>query len=429
MKKLLIFGSLVALSGILNAQNTFPTGVNTKVGIGTTSPTQALEITTSLADDGIKINQTGVGGAALQLNNASVGGHRYGLFSYGSGSPLYTGAFGIYDYTAAAFRFHITPSGNLGIGNTSPLAKLHVTGDQKISALTLGNSAFEIGITGQPATISKFKVFGDGRTFIGNFTSPSNDYNSNGSMLTISQPVKLNKAFNIVDNTTLPTDYFTVWGDGRTEIVVNDATTVNPGIKVTHTGNTAATLRLGHATASEGNWALMSFGSGNSAASSFGIYDQNALTTPFFIAGLNSNPAGVSPGNVGIGTNAPTAKFSVNVSSAITNAIDIYNSTTTKSEFRVKSTGFVYAREINVILTNFPDYVFKKEYELMSLDNLESYIKKNHHLPNVPSAIEIEKDGASLGEMSKIQMEKIEELTLYVIELKKEIESIKKNKD
>ncbi|MBL7910149.1 MAG: DUF4200 domain-containing protein [Bacteroidia bacterium] len=76
--------------------------------------------------------------------------------------------------------------------------------------------------------------------------------------------------------------------------------------------------------------------------------------------------------------------------------------------------------------TAWADYVFAPEYKLKSLENLEDYIKENKHLPNIPSAKEIEANGINMGEMSKIQMEKIEELTLYIIELKKEIEAIKK---
>jgi hypothetical protein len=96
-------------------------------------------------------------------------------------------------------------------------------------------------------------------------------------------------------------------------------------------------------------------------------------------------------------------------------------SSTPKDVFRVYGDGKVYATEVNVQLTPFPDYVFAKNYKLMSLDNLESYINKNHHLPNVPSANEVEANGANLGELTKIQMEKIEELTLYILELKNEM--------
>jgi hypothetical protein len=62
----------------------------------------------------------------------------------------------------------------------------------------------------------------------------------------------------------------------------------------------------------------------------------------------------------------------------------------------------------------------------LTLPQLEVYLKENKHLPNIPSAKEIESDGQHLGEIQRKMLEKIEELSLYVIELKKEIDSIKK---
>jgi len=87
--------------------------------------------------------------------------------------------------------------------------------------------------------------------------------------------------------------------------------------------------------------------------------------------------------------------------------------------------GKIVGKEAVVTLGNWADYVFEKNYKLKSLESLESYIKENKHLPNVPSANEVETNGANLGDLIKIQMEKIEELTLYVIELKKESEALK----
>lgn len=62
----------------------------------------------------------------------------------------------------------------------------------------------------------------------------------------------------------------------------------------------------------------------------------------------------------------------------------------------------------------------------MSLNALESYINKNGHLPNLPSAEEIDENGIGLGDLVHKQMEKIEELTLYVIELNKKVEKLEK---
>lgn len=76
--------------------------------------------------------------------------------------------------------------------------------------------------------------------------------------------------------------------------------------------------------------------------------------------------------------------------------------------------------------TSFPDYVFDANYKLRSLKDTETYIQENHHLPEVPSAAEIAKDGMSLNGMSEILLKKVEELTLHLIEIKKENEELKK---
>lgn len=65
------------------------------------------------------------------------------------------------------------------------------------------------------------------------------------------------------------------------------------------------------------------------------------------------------------------------------------------------------------------DYVFEEGYKLPTLEEVECFIKENGYLPNVPSAEEIAVNGIELGEIAKIQQEKIEELTLYVIEQNK----------
>jgi hypothetical protein len=108
-------------------------------------------------------------------------------------------------------------------------------------------------------------------------------------------------------------------------------------------------------------------------------------------------------GNVGIGTASP-------------------------GSFKLAVEGKIGAREIQVTLQNpFPDYVFGSDYKLRSLSSLEQYINQNKHLPGVPSADEVEKNGGvELGKLNTKLLEKVEELTLYVIELKKENQQMKK---
>jgi hypothetical protein len=80
-----------------------------------------------------------------------------------------------------------------------------------------------------------------------------------------------------------------------------------------------------------------------------------------------------------------------------------------------------------VTQNNWADFVFDKNFKLMPLSEVESFYKQNHHLPNVPTTQEVQTNGNNLGETDAILLQKIEELTLYIVELKKEVEALKKN--
>lgn len=88
--------------------------------------------------------------------------------------------------------------------------------------------------------------------------------------------------------------------------------------------------------------------------------------------------------------------------------------------------------EINALLVRatinlpWPDYVFDKDYNLMPLTELEQFVTKNHHLPDMPTEEEVHEEGVNLAEMNALLLKKVEELTLYVIELNKENEEIKR---
>ena len=94
--------------------------------------------------------------------------------------------------------------------------------------------------------------------------------------------------------------------------------------------------------------------------------------------------------------------------------------------FRIYGDGKVFATEINVKLaTLFPDYVFQPTYKLMPLTEVRSYITLNKHLPNMPTAETVANEGMNLGELSKVVVEKIEELTLYILQQQAEIDALK----
>lgn len=97
----------------------------------------------------------------------------------------------------------------------------------------------------------------------------------------------------------------------------------------------------------------------------------------------------------------------------------------TMQTFQVETTGMIRGRRMKLDLNTWADYVFEPSYQLMPLNEVESFVKKEKHLPNVPSEQELKKDGADVMELNKILMEKVEELTLYLIQQNKNTEELK----
>jgi hypothetical protein len=108
------------------------------------------------------------------------------------------------------------------------------------------------------------------------------------------------------------------------------------------------------------------------------------------------------------------------------NRVIIGNPSTVGPNSKLVVEGLISAREVKVLTGPIPDYVFEQDYTLMSLSDLETYIKTNKHLPGIPSASEVEaNEGLELGEMNRLLLEKVEELTLHIIAQQKEIETLK----
>jgi hypothetical protein len=109
----------------------------------------------------------------------------------------------------------------------------------------------------------------------------------------------------------------------------------------------------------------------------------------------------------------------------ITQSGNVGIGTTPGANTKLAVEGLIGARSVKVLSvgTAWPDYVFKSSYRLRPLSEVESYIQANQHLPEVPSADEVAKEGINLGEMDAALLKKIEELTLYLIEQNKKLEA------
>lgn len=195
-----------------------------------------------------------------------------------------------------------------------------------------------------------------------------------------------------------------------TQLIVGNKNTIPAFVNAWVEGDFATQLFLNNASrpTNERLWAL-SIINGN-----FKIFtesdDMTSIQEAFTInrgSGLNIDNILFPNGNVGIGTNS------------FTDGDDTY---------RLSINGKVRAHGVKVY-TTWADYVFKPDYNLKPLDEVEAFINKNGHLPNVPSEAEVLENGIELGAMNAKLLEKIEELTLYTIQLKKEIELIKSKID
>ena len=145
------------------------------------------------------------------------------------------------------------------------------------------------------------------------------------------------------------------------------------------------------------------------------------------------------PAKVGIGTANPNAALHVNSNAIIGTNLDVNNNlkvnnklaigTEIQDDYDLAVCGKIRATEVKVnAASEWCDYVFEEDYDLKSLKEVDAFIKKNKHLPEIPSAEVVNNEGIEVSAMMVLMMKKIEELTLYTIEQEKRINELEKNK-
>jgi hypothetical protein len=426
-----------------------PTG---NVGIGTTSPVTNLHI----PSDGATIGQSSLKNSFLLVGSTTngIGFDDNEIFKLGKDLFLGTG-----DQNALRLRTNskdalfINSSGNIGIGTTSPASRLTIaakgveglllapdlTNSSRSTRLLISDNkgansifrynnelCFATGAQeGQTSGQIRMRILENGKICIGSFSNKTTGnlmvkgdgadqgvtvWNESGASTlrlwadatkkigyltrgdNVLRGIALAENGYIGMGATSPEANLHVSSNTSGDAVVliesdtdNNNESDNPSLRLRQDeGRVTGILGLSGNAESEYNGALAN-----------ALYVKNSSGFGIQLATNNKAQLTILPsGNIGIGTTTPSTKLDV--------------------------AGTIRATEIKVEAQT-ADYVFGDDYPLRDLNQVEAFIKEHKHLPDIPSAAEMEASGVNLAEMNKLLLQKIEELTLYTLQQEEQI--------
>ncbi|MEP7128912.1 MAG: SprB repeat-containing protein [Chitinophagales bacterium] len=387
---------------------------------------------------------------------------------------------GTNDTSSVAFRtnnseaMRISGNGNIGINNNNPQAKLDVNGQVKVSTLGYSSSSSnEIHLIGaQPnGEIKGLNIVGfNPNNPVSTCINPSLGwFNSTctgaNPMDIFKEPLEGNigigtdapqaKVDIVSDGSTSSTSAFRVKNLNGTSLMdLNDDGSLIFSGTINGAHSSTGSLFINGNTSSKNGGTIELYGPSQSGAESnvhiignaIRFFDYNSSNQQW-----EENVSFNSDGKVGIGTSLPSAKLHIASGNNAPGATALKVATSDGSSLlTVQNNGQVgidwdfsdvnhqvsdYMLAVNgkiicsgervQLTTAWPDYVFEKSHQLMQLKTFEKYIYLNKHLPGMPTAEQVSKEGIDLGEMNRLLVEKVEELSLYIIDLQKQIDELK----
>lgn len=331
-------------------------------------------------------------------------------------------------------------SGNVGIGTVAPVSRLQVHSGFSTDCNTYsGQPALSLrwttppapctaypGPTGTPphafqlysaaATIGApevptFIVNADGNTGIGREPSATHRFSVTGATL-------MGGSATVEGNLTV-----------NTTAVVGSNATFRGNISMVRPVDNAVRLIQGYS-ASQGVFISANTGSGDGPAIELYGKDYDAFPERkghISFSSYGSTGQGISFNNYDPATSSWRRTMTVTNDNRV--YIGNYKPSGSYADYKLGVDGSIICKKAVVQNTSWADFVFQPDYRLPQLSEVESFIKDNGHLPGIPTEAEVLQNGVDVGEMNKLLLQKIEELTLYVIQLKKETEALKaKNK-
>ena len=373
-----------------DANGIYPTSLDKAVGIGTVTPKAALDVNVDIRNGQIGTifgimpegnsvgNGTflGVVGYSTQLADYSGKGfalehHFYGetnssINFYRGGNTK--GGFITFNTNDNTEKMRILANGNVGIGTTTPTEKLDVVGS--IRSTINSDEGGYIALSNPSKT-------GTNDAAIWRIFNMSGGYGNSLQFWGYSNTVNLGPKLTIKDNGNV--------GIGTSDPDLANHIIGKSGFPATSGTSQVGILRL---QGSESN-GVLDFSVNAGSGATLQVTNRINLAANY---SLILNPNG---GNVGIGTTTPTEKLSVN--------------------------GNIKAKKLIVTQTGWADYVFDKNYTLMPVDSLSTYINTHKHLPEMPTTKDVQDNGVDVGNNQTLLLKKIEELTLYIIEQHKQL--------
>lgn len=387
-----------------------------------------LQPRTSLADMSIDF-ATGNTTPLLRMRIAGNGNVSMGdnsliptsrLLIKGSGTTNTTSSLLIQN-SAAAELFRVLDNGNVGIGVAASGYKLDVNGTVRFQdVMTMSNNMWHKSNDNIPRL-----YFGtSGRTFFGSVDGYEFRNNADAGLAALTNTGLLGLG--------------TVTPVTKLHLNGNNTTAGAPVIMVQNFIGTGlvGSLRFASGYNAYDSWSgVEAYGTGGA--------DQQDLRFYTTFGARNERMRILQTGEVGIGTTSGSARLNVKGFGATlaTASLIIQNSSGTESfrvldngsvgigtsspgSFKLAVEGKIGARGVKVTMqTPWPDYVFENNYRILPITELEKFIKKEKHLPEVSAASAIEKDGIDLGDFQTVLLKKVEELTLYLIDQNKKLES------